>query len=94
MAVRVALVSPNPQSPTYGNYVRALEGAGAMVVPVEGGGALPDDARAVCFTGGPDLDPAGWGEALHPAARLVPADREAVLRTAIADARSRRALRS
>jgi putative glutamine amidotransferase len=55
-------------SPTAGNlasrerYVRALRAAGADVIVVEPGDALPDDADGICFTGGGDIAPERYGE--------------------------------
>ena len=55
-------------SPTTGNlasrerYVRALRDAGAEVIVVEPGDALPADADGICFTGGGDIAPERYGE--------------------------------
>ena len=65
------------------NYIRAVEGAGGIAV------LLPFFAKAaeakaflsrldgVLLTGGPDVNPVRWGEATHPKADLMHADREA-----------------
>jgi putative glutamine amidotransferase len=56
------------KSPTAGNlasrerYVRALRDAGAEVVVVEPGDAIPNDANGICFTGGGDIAPERYGE--------------------------------
>jgi putative glutamine amidotransferase len=63
---RIALTVSN--SRTAGNlasrerYVRALKDAGAEVIVVEPGGALPTDAAGICFTGGGDIAPERYGE--------------------------------
>ena len=55
-------------SPTTGNlasrerYVSALRVAGADVIVVEPGDALPADADGICFTGGGDIAPERYGE--------------------------------
>ena len=55
-------------SPTTGNlasrerYARALRDAGADVIVVEPGDALPADADGICFTGGGDIAPERYGE--------------------------------
>ncbi len=43
-------------------YVRALRGAGADVVMLEPGDAVPEDIAGVCFAGGGDIDPGRYGE--------------------------------
>src|SRR6185503_11657586 len=44
------------------NYVRALTGAGADVIVVEPGGAIPSDIDGICFSGGGDIAPERYGE--------------------------------
>ncbi len=43
-------------------YVQALRDAGADVVVVEPGDAVPPDITGVCFAGGADIDPGRYGE--------------------------------
>lgn len=43
-------------------YVRALSAAGADVVVLEPGDAVPPDISGVCFAGGADIHPARYGE--------------------------------
>jgi len=63
---RIALtVSASPTTANLASrerYVRALRDAGAEVLVVEPGDALPVDADGICFTGGGDIAPERYGE--------------------------------
>lgn len=65
MRPRIALSTPVPTSAsdTYARYARALERAGASVVEVHPGDALPEDVDGICLSGGGDVDPRRYGEA-------------------------------
>lgn len=65
MKPRIALTTPvsTSESETYARYRLALERAGASVVEVRPGDALPDDIDGLCLSGGPDVDPSRYGEA-------------------------------
>src|ERR1700752_1537324 len=43
-------------------YVAALRDAGADVIVLEPGDAIPDDVDGVCFSGGGDIAPERYGE--------------------------------
>ena len=60
---RVALTTPvaTSESETYARYRLALERAGAEVVEVRPGDALPRDIDGLCLTGGGDVEPARYG---------------------------------
>jgi putative glutamine amidotransferase len=62
---RIALTTPVPtsESETYARYRLALERAGAAVVEVRPGDAIPEDIDGLCLSGGPDIDPSRYGEA-------------------------------
>ena len=45
-----------------GNYVAALERARAQVIVVEPGERIPADIDGLCLAGGPDIEPARYGE--------------------------------
>ena len=63
---RIVLTAPVALTPanlaTRERYVRALQGAGANVVVVAPGEALPDDIAGICFSGGGDIAPERYGE--------------------------------
>lgn len=61
---RIALSTPVPTATneTYARYARALEKAGAEVVEVRPGDALPRDVDGIVLSGGPDVDPRRYGE--------------------------------
>lgn len=63
---RIALtVSASPTAANLASrehYVRALHEAGAEVIVVEPGDAIPDDADGICFSGGGDIAPERYGE--------------------------------
>ena len=64
------------------NYVRSVENAGGvpMLMPffreAEEARAFVERLDAILFTGGPDINPARWGEKRHPKADLLHPDRE------------------
>ena len=76
------------------NYVNAVERAGGVPVimpefrSTSAAKAYLERLDGAVFTGGPDLDPARWGEPLHPKAVLLHPDRErsdfAALKAALA----------
>lgn len=63
---RIALTVSAAQTPqniaARERYVRALRGAGADVVVLEPGDAVPAGVAGVCFAGGPDVHPRRYGE--------------------------------
>jgi putative glutamine amidotransferase len=64
------------------NYLRSVEDAGGVPVVLPGFRKAAEAAAflarldGVLLTGGPDVDPARWGEAKHPKADLMLGDRE------------------
>jgi len=60
---RVALTTPvaTSESETYARYRLALERAGADVVEVHPGDALPADIDGLCLSGGGDVEPRRYG---------------------------------
>ena len=77
-------------------YCKAVEKAGGLPVmlPYRADLSLvPDYADAIdgiIFTGGNDLDPAAWGEVLHPMARPIDPLREKFERALMAEVEKRR----
>jgi putative glutamine amidotransferase len=73
----------NPTSPTVGrDYTGAVEAAGGVPVvlpPVDSGALAAAQlglVRGLVIIGGPDYDPAHWGEKPGPATELIHPDRE------------------
>jgi len=77
MKPRIALTLPRPDTTgkraARKRYIDALEAAGAEVIPVDPGGALPTSFDGLCLSGGEDVDPARY--AALPHAKLGVVDR-------------------
>ncbi len=68
-AVRVGLTTTKPDTDKFSNYVRAVERAGGVAVPILPGKGSADEALrqldALILTGGGDIDPKAYGSAQH-----------------------------
>jgi putative glutamine amidotransferase len=66
---RIGLTTTKPESDKFANYVRAVERAGGVAVPIIPGlmtaAAALQDVDGVVLTGGGDVDPARYGAAKH-----------------------------
>ena len=67
---RIGLTTTKPESDKFRNYVRAVEKAGGVAVPIVPGRATPervlDDLDALVLTGGGDVDPEFYRREAHP----------------------------
>lgn len=76
--IALTLSRRNPlQQASHQRYRDALERAGADVVTLHPGDAMPDDVDALCLSGGGDIDAARYGEADIACADVDP-DRDAL----------------
>jgi len=85
-------VTVNPNG-TADEYVAALQAAGAEPVLLANDASQVDAdltrVDGVVVTGGPDVDPAAYGQSLHPETKTAPAVRDAYERALIVAARER-----
>jgi gamma-glutamyl-gamma-aminobutyrate hydrolase PuuD len=69
-APRIGLTTTKPESDKFANYVRAVESAGGVAVPIVPGRAEAKsalrDLDALILTGGGDVDPVVYGQSQEP----------------------------
>ena len=72
-----------------GHYLKALDDAGFLVIPVDAGATIPLEFEALCLTGGEDLEPSRYGAPADPLAEAADPDRDALELALLATARER-----
>lgn len=81
MKPRIALTLPRPDTTgkraARKRYIDALEAAGAEVIPVDPGDALPTSFDGLCLSGGEDVDPGRYASRPEPRLGVVDLERDA-----------------
>ena len=72
-----------------GHYLKALDDAGLLVIPVDAGTTIPPEFEALCLTGGEDLEPSRYGAPADPLAEPADPARDALELSLLATARER-----